>query len=77
MAPTALHIGAVRAGLRRDVAVAAQNVGVHGTGAFTGELSVELLRDFGLTWTIIGHSERRALFGARAACGRVCAARAT
>ena len=32
-------------------------------GAFTGEVSVEHLKDFGLQWTIVGHSERRTLFG--------------
>jgi triosephosphate isomerase len=32
-------------------------------GAFTGEISAEQLKDFGINWTIIGHSERRSLFG--------------
>jgi Triosephosphate isomerase len=38
VAPTFLHIGAAKAGLRADVAIAAQNAGLHGTGAFTGEV---------------------------------------
>lgn len=33
-----------------------------GTGAFTGEISGEQLKDFDIEWVIIGHSERRTLF---------------
>ena len=33
-----------------------------GNGAYTGEVSAEQIKDFGLQWTIIGHSERRKLF---------------
>lgn len=41
----------------------AQNVSEHGSGAFTGEVSQSMLKDFGCTHVIVGHSERRALFG--------------
>ena len=34
-----------------------------GYGAFTGELSADLLADFGISWTLTGHSERRVGFG--------------
>lgn len=34
-----------------------------GNGAFTGEISGEQLKDFEVNWVVIGHSERRALFG--------------
>ncbi len=37
----------------------AQNVDVHLSGAFTGEVSVEMLKDIGAKYIIIGHSERR------------------
>lgn len=53
-----------KSAFRRDIAVAAQNVAVHnGVGAYTGEISAELLKDFGIKWTLTGHSERRVGFG--------------
>lgn len=45
------------------VGVGAQNVSQHGEGAFTGEVSASMLRDGGCRYVIVGHSERRALFG--------------
>jgi len=39
--------------------VAAQNVFDRPNGAFTGEISVEQLKDSDITWTLLGHSERR------------------
>ncbi len=36
----------------------------NGVGAYTGEVSAELLKDFGVKWTLTGHSERRVGFGA-------------
>lgn len=41
----------------------AQNVSQHQKGAYTGEVAGSMLRDFGCTYVIVGHSERRALFG--------------
>lgn len=43
------------------IAVSAQNVFDKPNGAYTGEVSVEQLRDAKIDWTIIGHSERRVL----------------
>lgn len=40
-----------------------QNVCAETFGAFTGEISAAMLRDFGCRYVLIGHSERRALFG--------------
>lgn len=41
-----------------NIAWGAQNLAKNETGAFTGEVSAEMLRDFGATYVIIGHSER-------------------
>jgi triosephosphate isomerase len=45
------------------VSWAAQNVSEHEKGAYTGEVSAAMLVDFGCRYVIIGHSERRALYG--------------
>jgi triosephosphate isomerase (TIM) len=59
---TALEV-AVRACAKSRVAVLAQNVNSEPSGAFTGEVSVPMLADAGADGAIIGHSERRTLFG--------------
>jgi triosephosphate isomerase (TIM) len=41
----------------------AQDVSAHESGAFTGEISAEMLRDFGVRYAIVGHSERRQYHG--------------
>lgn len=41
----------------------AQDVSVHESGAYTGEVSVAMLREFGCRYVIVGHSERRAYHG--------------
>ena len=45
------------------VAISAQDVYWKKEGAFTGEVSIPMLRDVGCTHTIVGHSERRQFFG--------------
>jgi triosephosphate isomerase len=41
----------------------AQNISQHEKGAYTGEVSGSMLTDFGCRYAIVGHSERRALYG--------------
>lgn len=41
----------------------AQNVSEHSKGAYTGEVSTEMLKDFNCQYVIVGHSERRAIYG--------------
>ena len=45
------------------VSTGAQNLSQHESGAFTGEVSASMLTDIGVDYVIIGHSERRALYG--------------
>src|SRR4051794_40863572 len=54
---------AVQALAGTEIAVAAQNVHWAADGAFTGEISAPMLRELGVYGTIVGHSERRQLFG--------------
>jgi len=46
-----------------SLAWGAQNVSEHAAGAFTGEVSAAMLAEFGCRYAIVGHSERRQLFG--------------
>ena len=60
VAPTYLSLATVKENASKDMIVAAQNVHFKESGAFTGEVSIPMLKEFGIDWVIIGHSERRA-----------------
>ena len=45
------------------VELSAQNCADHTSGAYTGEISVDMLKAVGCQWTILGHSERRQYYG--------------
>ena len=45
-----------------NIQVAAQNMHQSETGAYTGEISADMLKSIGVTTVILGHSERRAIF---------------
>lgn len=62
IAPPSLYLLLTREHLRSGIEVAAQNIFDKPSGAFTGEISAEQLKDSGITWTILGHSERRVSF---------------
>lgn len=60
--------------LRTDIAMGAQNCGVNEKmGAYTGETNAAQLIDVGVTWVIIGHSERREGFGMAGEDEELCA----
>ena len=64
VAPTFLALTAVADALAgSDIGVAGQNLHPEPSGAFTGEVSAPMLREAGAGWVLIGHSERRQLFG--------------
>ncbi|MGE4453529.1 MAG: triose-phosphate isomerase [Sphaerochaeta sp.] len=64
VAPPFVTIPAVVEALKGSkVIVAAQNMSDNLKGAFTGEVSATMLKDLGVTNVILGHSERRAIYG--------------
>ena len=58
VAPTYLCLDAVKNNVSGMI-VAAQNCHFEDSGAFTGEVSIPMLKDLGISWCLIGHSERR------------------
>lgn len=63
IAPVSVHLSAAQALLQPHLLLAAQNCSAQGNGAFTGEVSADILVDMGLSWVVLGHSERRSLYG--------------
>lgn len=60
----AIDIPAVSEALKgSNIALGAQNVHFEIKGAFTGEISANMLKEYGVKYVIIGHSERRQYFG--------------
>jgi triosephosphate isomerase len=66
LCPPALYVetvGSALAGAKSDVGLGAQNMHDKASGAFTGEVAPPMLVDLGCRYVILGHSERRTLFG--------------
>ncbi|EGD97445.1 triosephosphate isomerase [Trichophyton mentagrophytes] len=61
ISPPAIYLLLARSQADAKIGVAAQNVFDKPNGAFTGELSVDQLKDSKITWTLTGHSERRVI----------------
>jgi len=59
VSPPFVFLPLVKDLLRSDIQLAAQNCWVRKGGAFTGEVSAEMLVNLGIPWVILGHSERR------------------
>lgn len=62
IAPPAPYLSlALSENKQKTVEISAQNVFDKASGAYTGEISPEQLKDLGVTWTLTGHSERRTI----------------
>ena len=58
------YLGSVRSQIGdAGIALGAQNVSQHDAGAYTGEVAPSMLKDMGCKYVIVGHSERRELYG--------------
>lgn len=64
VAPPFTHLCAVNKALKGSVVeLSAQNCADHIKGAYTGEVSVDMIKAVGCKWVILGHSERRQYYG--------------
>jgi triosephosphate isomerase (TIM) len=61
--PPATLVAKVAAEVRGKIGVGGQDCHPKPSGAYTGDISAEMLRDAGASWTIVGHSERRQYHG--------------
>eukprot|EP01127_Copromyxa_protea_P010098 TRINITY_DN2430_c0_g1_i2.p1 TRINITY_DN2430_c0_g1~~TRINITY_DN2430_c0_g1_i2.p1 ORF type:complete len:216 (+),score=57.75 TRINITY_DN2430_c0_g1_i2:39-686(+) len=63
VAPPSVYLSQAQSKASSQIKVSAQNCWKDEKGAFTGEVSPEMIKDLGLEWVILGHSERRNIFG--------------
>lgn len=62
IAPPSLYLLTLQEIVKNGVQVAAQNAYFKESGAYTGEISPVQLKDAGINWVVLGHSERRSYF---------------
>ncbi len=62
--PPAIYLGEVESQLSgTPIAWGAQNLSTEASGAFTGEIAASMINDFSCKYVLVGHSERRTLYG--------------
>lgn len=61
--PGFLHLSLVQAIVKEGVMVGAQNCSAYGEGAYTGEVAADHIKDYQIDHVLIGHHERRRLYG--------------
>ena len=60
---TFIHLPLVQEKLKNPKFVISAENAIEKSGAFTGEVSMPILKDYGINWLILGHSERRTYYG--------------
>lgn len=63
IAPSYVVLDACKQAASNDLIIASQNINQHDNGAYTGEVSADMLKSIGVETVIIGHSERRSIYG--------------
>lgn len=61
--PSFAHLSVVSQALSGAVGLGAQDVSMYSQGAYTGDVSASMLADLGCQFSLVGHSERRSIFG--------------
>lgn len=60
--PPYIYVDRLKTMPKGGISIAAQNCALHESGAYTGEISIKMLKSIGIKHVLIGHSERREIF---------------